>query len=173
MISFTSITRQNSGWLFTWQPTGANYYRVVLQGEEIGQTIASSYSFSRPEWAGYPPPLEVVEEDELALSEKYSPFRILQWYRSQGAILYPIEEEVDAGWEARSSVHQTVDWVYTFKTPRLRDQVFYTFRVRALDDIQQYSGALIFDDLIVTTPDFDETLHGVGWDKPNLSLVVG
>jgi hypothetical protein len=81
VIPFTSITRLAGGkWRFDWVPTGADLYRVVLNGLFIQSIDAPPLDLGAHGSDHEPPPIELVEDDGVVLSEKFSPYFILEWW---------------------------------------------------------------------------------------------
>lgn len=174
-IQFTSITkRSDSTWQFVWNDTGASYYRVILYGVQVGQVTSENYIHQDPGWDEYPPPLEVVEEDELALSEIHRPYFRAQWYATPGATFYQMEEflPVHNFWRRRNRLAENNLPVYTWTSARLEDETSYVYRIRSGDDIEQMSDGLTFSVFVVTPPRFRETEVAVKYEEALLSVVV-
>jgi hypothetical protein len=131
-LTFQSIVRVVSGeWLFTWNSTGAAYYRVVLHGHEIGNTNTNSYTYNLPILvdSSEPPPIEVVEEKKLAVSELNLPYMILQWYGVVGAVSYRVYQQEGLSFVLRETFANVPQFMYTFITSLLSDEMEHKFRV--------------------------------------------
>src|SRR5688500_6165334 len=93
MIQFTTIRKNADGtWTFDWTSTGADEYRIIYQGVEIDVAITNSYSCDLHGFTNEPPAIEVVEDDELALSEENTPYIIFQWYPNRNAHHYEVQK---------------------------------------------------------------------------------
>lgn len=152
MIPFTSIQRDSQDqWVFTWASTGAAYYRVILHGVQVDRVTDPTYTYGFDDYDEYPPPLEVVEEDDLALSEQHVPFLVMQWYRVDCA-QYMIEEWDDPDWVERYYVAETGAAVYTLATPALPDGTFGVYRVIPMGTLEDEGEELEYNITVVCPP---------------------
>lgn len=168
-LPFTSIVlNSDKSWTFTWAPTSAVYYRVVLWGVELARGTFTSFNFDRNEYRKYPPPLEVVEtvieevetEDdvlevevaELAVSEQHSPYFVIQWYQDLTADAYLVEQYVEGEWRTVRRVNETGLWVYTYTSQVLEDDTTYHLRVTAEGELGDKSDPVSFTKFVVTPP---------------------
>lgn len=171
MISFATITlNDDKTWKFTWADTGADYYRIVLYGMEIGTTELLEYTHLQPGWEDFPPFIEVAEEEEQTLSERNLPYLVLQWYRSDTALYYEVQQLVDAEWVTRFIQEEVGSWVYTIQTANLEDETLHQFRVYAYDLMEQQSSELEFRVFIVRVPTIDQTTIDIGYANPNIVI---
>lgn len=155
MIYFTSIVQQSNGsWQFTWTPTAAPYYRVILYGKQIsGQLTSPTYNFNLPHYEKFPPSLEIAEGSTLALSELYPPYLTMQWYDVVGCFMYEVDERKSGNWVKITSIVETGTLpVYTYITPLLADETSYRFQVMALSKAMEPSTPMEFDEFVVTPP---------------------
>lgn len=154
-ITFTTIKQATTGeWLFTWASTGAAYYRIVLHGHEIANTVGTSYTFNLPISSNIntPPPIEVVAERDLAVSEFNLPYMILQWYGVANAVSYRLYELVDASWVLKDTFANQQQFLYTFTTSILADETDAKFRVVAVNEVGMESSPLAFAYKVVRPP---------------------
>lgn len=153
-IRFDSILKNADGtWVFAWSETGN--FRVVLYGIELTRTSASTYLFSGIQgFDTFPPPLEVVPAGELALSEQFKPYVVIQWYRDADAATYLIQKSPDGSsdWVTVGAVHESGQWVYTYRSPVLDDVTTYHWQVIAESVIGNQSMARKYDAYVVTPP---------------------
>jgi hypothetical protein len=161
-------------WVFTWSDSGAASYRLVLNGNLIDTTEDLEYTFALPGYDSYPPPLEVVDDGDLAMSEKNRPFLVMQWYRSEGATYYEVQENVSGTWTRRAVITDlgALQWVYTMRTPTLDDQTDYSFRVVAIGTVGDSDGDLNFNATIVRPPTLAEDSIEVGYDDSTGSVTI-
>jgi len=176
MIQFTSIVQFQPGqWRFDWVDTAATYYRVVLNGQVIEESVLNNYYLSTvPGFSQLPPPLEVVEETELALTEQYPLSITFQWYAtSSGAYDYVIQQKVLGVWTTKNVLLATGRWVYTVTTPFLEDQSTAEWRVLARNSIGDLSDPLAFKRHIVRPPNQPTSADiVVGYDEGSGDLVI-
>lgn len=161
-LPFTSITFDSDiSWSFTWADTGATLYRVVLNGVFLDRVTTNSYISTIPGYETYPPPIEVVEDGSLALSEMHPPYIIIQWYGGTAlAAFYDVREwnAVTSEWDSRAQIIPTpLKTVYTIQSPRLDDETTYLYEVVAVDSIDQESTGVEYAIDVVCPPKFDET----------------
>lgn len=180
-ILFTNILpRPNGAWLFTWAPVdGALSYRVILFGRVLNPALASTqylYNQAIPaEYSTYPPPLEVVTDSDVAVSEIYKPFVILQWYGSQSNIrvaYYAIQQFISGSWRDGNRIPENGSYVYTLTTPVLTDGVTYNFRIVAVGPNGQESCTLPFQIVMVCNPRLVEPSIDISYDDASQSVLV-
>lgn len=165
----------NGGWFFEWSSTGAEYYRIVLQGREIDKVAdipssMQSYTYQGANFIAYPPPLEIVPSDAgMADSEINKPFLIIQWYGVE-ASYYAIQELIDADWRDMFRIEEIGAQVYSWSTPLLADQTTHNYRVLAYNSIEQASTPLEFDIDVVTPPEFVDTDFTIDYVGTNIVL---
>lgn len=152
-ITFTDV-RQTSdrSWVFTWADTGADVYRVVLFGVLVGTTSRLTWVWDGNGFLNSPPPLEVVEDGELALSELYPPYLAVQWYQEPGAESYTVEEYRSSSWAEVASIDEQGTWVYSYVTQTLTDGYLEKLRVTAYDDLGNPSAPEGFTMTVLTAP---------------------
>jgi hypothetical protein len=166
MIRFTSISRTASkSWLFTWDDTGGPY-RVVLFGLEIARTDSPQYVFSSMgTYMDYPPPIEVVKDGELAVTEEYPPDLVVQWYRVPGASSYRVEEYVGGQWVFAANVVQNRNTVFTHQTGPREDQTDIDIRVAAVNELEDIGAYQQYHKFNVTAPAPASPDVSVGYDS--------
>lgn len=154
-IPFTQVEYLDGNWVFTWA-SGLGSVRVVLWGEELTTTSDNTYTYSFSMYSSEtePPPIEVVADGELAVSEKNPGCLTLQWYRSAGSAFYRIEYKQGGTWHVAGSLpDDSLVGVNSFVTPLLNDQTVAEWRVIAVDDNQRESDPLPYVWMIVRPPD--------------------
>lgn len=154
MITFTSISKAAGGvWRYTWASTGASIYRVVLNGEVIEETTNLFYEHAIPSRNGMPPPIEVMPDNQAAVSEQNRPYMVIQWYPVPCAFYDVDIKKANGDWERLTTVAETGLWVYTVVSALLDDETIYQFRLSAVDENKQRSGYLNFSMAVVRCPD--------------------
>lgn len=178
-LPFTSITKRDDGvWVFTWDDTGADYYRVVYRGHFITKVGAvgnpsTTYIHEMPGSSPYPPHIEVVEKGKKALTEQNVPFLRIQWIRVHDAVAYRIDKWNGAAWAKDQTVAQNDNaFVYSIDTPILDDVTEYQYRVRAMDLLEQFSTALEFTIFVVRPPNFLESDVDVYYTAAGTTITV-
>lgn len=156
MIIYNSITQQTDGsWLFSWA-SGLGDVRLVLFGQLIEETNGTSYEFAQnQQYADYPPPLEIVLADELALSEQNICFLNLQWHRSpcdHYSIRY-YEPSTDTWRQFDIVADDAGSDVFTYTTPTISDQITTQWRIVPIDGDNREAPPLQFNAFIVRPPD--------------------
>lgn len=150
MIQFITITRNAGGtWTFTWSSTGANFYRVILWGVELARVSETTYTYGMQTTSPFPPPLEVVSEQEEALTELYQPYLLMQWYGEPNVQQYLIQKQVGATWQTVKTLQEVGSWLYSYQTPPLPDDTTHTYRVIAEDKVGNQSVPKIFSRHVV------------------------
>lgn len=172
MIQFDSITlREDRRWAFAWTDTGAAYYRIVLNGVEVDRIETNAYVYDG--YSPYPPALEVMEEDEIATSEKNSPYFTMQWHDVTNVSNYVISEQIGAAWKQQTVLIDSPSiWVYTVQTPKLNDETLYTFKLESADSIGQRSDPQIYQIFVVRPPDPPNGAIAVDYDEDSQSIVI-
>lgn len=179
-IQFTScVFQENGSWLFEWDAVGgATEYRIILEGNEIDSVEDPEYTFTgpmRPGWAGdYPPPLEVMVDDNLAPSEINKPFLLVQWYQEDGADAeyYSFDEYLSGSWSNRIIQDENGSWVYSIQTPTLADETLFIYRVIGYGSIQQPTDAQGYRIFVVRPPTFADTSIEVSYDDDLEEIVI-
>lgn len=147
-VAFTAITRNADGtWTFTWAGTGP--FRVVERGSLLDIVTASPYR-SRPSTT--PPALEIVLEDEVALSEQYPPRVRIQWYQDPEASSYTVERDTGSGYATAKSISEEGKPVSEYTTPKGADGDEILLRVKAVGEFGDVSTAVEYEGKIVTLP---------------------
>lgn len=154
MIAFTGITLNADGsWAFTWANDSAAYWRVVLAGAVIASNLTTpSYTWIGPGYPEFPPPLEVVDTTNLALSEQYSSIFTLQWYAVPNAAYYQVQQYTGGVWNTIATISDLSQWVYTYSTPVLVDGTTYQLRVAACDALGDQGTPRQYTRLVVCPP---------------------
>lgn len=170
-LIITKVEKQTSGqWRFEWTDTGADVYRITYRGHEITEVVGTSYDLELPWGKNYPPPLEIVPDDETAISEIHPPYMTPQWYRSAGADHYRVEQESGASWLFKADIADNGQWVYTYDTVTLDDETTYKFRVLASGTLSNFSDDIWFRRKIVRPP--DPVTVNVTWASGNLTIAA-
>lgn len=157
-LPITSIVRNSDGtWTFAWTATLATYYRVVLFGQQLAvvtsptyTTVGISIGQSYPK---FPPPVEVVEQVLLALSETYQPSIYVQWYGTPGVSYYELQAFVGGVWTKIQRFSESGQWIYTWQSPVLSDETTYQYRVVAVDSLGNQSTPRLYTINMVRLPD--------------------
>ncbi len=167
MLLNLSWLRTGSGWTVSWPDAGADYYRVVLWGEELARVVGTSY---RWDGQGVPPPLEVVPAGDLALSEVYSPRPPIQWYAGD-AESWTVQELLGS-WRPVATLRPGGLWFTGYRTPRLVDGSSHSYRVFALNGYGNASPAETYSVLVVCPPEPPDGTITVSYDEGSGSVVV-
>lgn len=173
MIQFTNIfLREDKLWQFEWTDTGAEYYRAILQGEQINTAPieTNEFVYPYPGWEQFPPPLEIVEEEEESLSEQNLPFLVMQWYKEDGTAYYEVQEDVGGVWTTRAIIMEEDIWVYTQQTPPLADETTHNYRIRAVDIYEERSTDLLFRKFVVKPPTLSPLALSITYSEPNIVI---
>lgn len=166
-VPFTSIVQQgDTTWTFSWATTSAVSYRIVLFGQQIDTTTTNSYNFSFPGYEKYPPPLEIMADNQVALSEQFQPFLTMQWY-GETCDYFSVSEFVSSVWNMVNTVMENGTTVYTVQTPLLNDGETHQYGIAAVTNevpstMQQY---LI---TVVTPPDWVDGSVSFSYSGGNL-----
>ncbi len=158
-LPITAIVLQTDlSWAFYWTNTAATYYRAILNGQEIGVASGSPYYFTLPGYKAFPPPLEIVEESNLALSEIYPANLAIQWYQVSPKVdHYEVDLWTGSAWQLFKTVNESGLPVYTVQPQNLKDETTNQYQVVAADAIGNSSTGLPFETYIVTPPILDES----------------
>lgn len=160
-LPLTSVVRGDGlVWSFTWADTGADSYRIIIRGFLVAVVTSPTYIYNLPGYESSPPPIEVVEEGQLALSEIDRPFLVLQWWPVDCGF-YEVAEYINTAWVRQAIVIENRNALYSIQTPFLTDETLYQFRVNAVSSVQGRSDPIDFKEFIVTPP------------QPPLNIVVG
>jgi hypothetical protein len=152
-LQFTSITvNSDRTWTFAWADTGADSYRVVLYGVELAVVTDTTYTWDREGFTNFPPPVEVVEEGDVAESEVYQPYLLIQWYKEPFAASYSVQEFQTSQWNQINTAVDTGEWVYSYQTRTLEDGTQEKLRVLALDELDNVSAARGFTKDVLANP---------------------
>lgn len=170
-IPYVVTQLQRSTWQFIWIAVGAKVYRIVLDGVLIDTITASSYVLTLPKFEDTPPPIEIVPDDQLALSEKNISRLTLQWYGVTGAVYYQIRRKVGGNLLPITGVKANGSWLYTFITPLQDDESFAEFQITAVDEYEQESAPLIFHHPVVRCP--DEVFPQIDYNQSTQQLTIG
>lgn len=152
-IPFTGVTYADGSWTYTWA-SGLGTVRVVLWGTLLTTTTGNTYTYTSALYASAEdaPPVEVVLDGELAVSEYNASYLILQWYRVECAY-YQVQFKVGSTWTDAGSIHDDpLIWIYTHITPLLEDQTVAVWRVVAFDENQRECDPLAYEYKIVRPP---------------------
>lgn len=168
----TIVFQSDKTWLFSWASTGDPSYNVVLEGKILQQVSTTSYNFKLPHYDRFPPPLEIVPSTKLALSQKFIPFAVIQWYGEPSASYYQVDEQEGSSWTTRQTVKETGGTVYTFVSPVLADESFHTYRVRAFNSIGVPSAPLEFTFLVVTPKRHADGHFALSYNRFTLNLEI-
>jgi hypothetical protein len=158
VITFQVIQRQQDGsWLFQWEGT-ADLWRIVLNGKEISTVTEPEYIFSLPGYEETPPPLEIVASSSLALSERNTPFIVLQWHGVECAC-YEVKQLVNESWVTRKNINEAGKEIYSYQTSVLTDCAESNFKIVPVNSYEYEGEALEFSAYIVRPPDEPETIQ--------------
>lgn len=157
MIQIQSIVLLPGGiWRYTWNTTGADFYRIVLDGRTIATVVGTSYDYLRG--GTYPPPLEIT--DGLADSEKYQSYLTIQWYPAPGASSYTVQR-YNSTWSDIISMLESGSPLYQYTTLLLDDVSTYRFRILSYNSIGQVSQEVSHTIYVVRPPTLVETSYKV------------
>lgn len=179
MITFDTITRNYDGsWTFDWTTTGAGSYRIVLEGSLLVEILGPPYVFRGSGYPTDPPALEVTEvteDTDLADSELYQPYMVIQWYRNLLAKAYSVEKYDGSNWVGFKVVQEKGKaGAYRVRTLILPDESTDLFRVRCVDSLEEYSVPIEYNAFIVCPPQFAPTEEVViDYDPGTTSVTVG
>lgn len=152
-VNFDSILKNADGsWSFAWSGTGP--WKVVLYGEVLSASQTdSAYRWVGGEFSDFPPPIEVVLDTELAISERFKPYVVIQWY-DEDADRYIVQSSPDgiASWTDVMSFRDDGSWVYTYRSQILLDGRTYYWRVVAESSVGNQSVARKYRVTSVTPP---------------------
>lgn len=153
MILFTSIIQNSDkSWTFVWNTIpGVPYWRVILYGNQLAKITVNTYTASIPNYINFPPPIEVAQGDILTLSETYQPYIILQWY-GEVCFFYLIQQYLNSSWTTIARVVESGQWIHTFQTAILPDEMASTFRIIAVDSLGNQSAPREFINYVVRPP---------------------
>lgn len=152
-LRLTTIRQAVTGeWVFSWTSTGAAWYRIILGGREIDSVTSPTYTFNLPITGEDPPPIEVVAERDLAVSEFNLPYIILQWYAVTTASTYRLYELSGDSWVLKDTFANNQQFLYTFTTTNLADETTARFRLVAVNEFGVESTPLGFSYKVVRPP---------------------
>jgi hypothetical protein len=149
------VQNPDGTWTFSWTSTGAPSYNIVLNGLLLNNTAGNTYTWAGTAYQTSPPPLEIVPlvtGRELALSQRWKPYLIMQWYGEPAAAGYTVQFFSGGQWVNVITISETGQWLYTYQTPMLTDETTYQFRVFAFDQYGNQSVARTFTRYVVTPP---------------------
>jgi hypothetical protein len=152
-IPFTQVVYEEGVWTYTWA-SGLGLVRVVLWGELLATTEDNAYTYTAALYLSNTdaPPIEVVFDGGLAISERNACYLVLQWYRVD-CDQYEVEFKVGENWRnAGSILDDSLITLYTHITPLLEDQVIAEWRVTAVDGNKRESIPLDYSYKIVRPP---------------------
>lgn len=173
MITFTTITKKGNGtWEFNWITTGADYYRVVLDGVLLDSPIAPPYTCKLSGWNDEPPPIELVESDDLAESEENLPYLLIQWWPEREAYYYEVQQYVNSSWTNRNRIMENGSAFYSVRTRVMEDEEVTEWRVIAFNRIDVASDPINYTALIVSPPTILMGETEVGYNSSITSIVV-
>lgn len=169
-LPFTSIVREpDASWTYTWDETGAATFRVILRGVQIATVINSVFNYSTLGPPTEPPPLEVVEINQLAESEVYQPRFTVQWYATDDASRYVVQRKSGSSWVGVANVIESGQWVYTYVSPPLEAGVRAEFRVVTISNTDDTSEPRLYARLLACNPEPPNVR--ISYTNPN--VVVG
>jgi hypothetical protein len=172
MITFTNITRNAGGtWTFSWDSTGADFYRVVLSGVEIARITTTTYTWGLQTSSLFPPALEVAEEDEQTLTEKFQPYLLLQWYGEPEVQQYLVQQLVGSDWQTVKTLQEVGSWVYSYRSPTLPDETTCNYRVIAEDRLGNQSDPREFLRYVVRPPDPPDGKVRAVYESGNITIL--
>ena len=126
---------------YTWSGTAP--YDVWQDGIKVlDQTTLTQYIAQTLDGSTNPlPAIEVLDDTDTTTAQSYrfSPRVTFQWRGQADALVYLIQEYVDAEWTTRAAAVETGDGYYQFTTAALDDVTTATWRVRP-QDANGYSG---------------------------------
>lgn len=177
MIQFTSIEMTRRGtWIFKWADAGAPFYRVVLFGRLVAEVEGLEFEYGKDDFGDDPPLLEVVKDDELALSEINPPFLIMQWWPQDDTAYYDIERKTQgfgSAWVPFREVTERQFPVYTQQTKLHPSEEIAEYRIHAVNIVNVPSDTQEdFKQMIVTPDDFRRSDREVSYDKGTTSIVI-
>jgi hypothetical protein len=169
-IAIQTITlNPDRSWTFTWNSTGASYYRAVLYGTQLAKVTSTSYTWKGQGYALFPPPVEIVAQGYQALSECFIPFTIIQWY-GQTCSSYQIQQLVNGSWQIVDVLSEVGLWIYTYQTIIQSNETQYSYQVVAVDSVGNTSTPVQFVRYVVCPPTTPDGLVTVSYLKPNLVI---
>lgn len=134
MITDHSVAREPSGtWLFTW-PAGISPYSIWLDGEElVASQTALFYEYEGTDFPDEAPPLEILEDGDVAENETFPPHAIVQWRSDQAAAAYEVQQKIDSVFIVVVAIMERGEGYLSWISPPLDDVTVHDFRVLALD----------------------------------------
>lgn len=152
-LPFTSIIRNYDGtWKFQWSDTGNGPYRIILYGIEVDEVDEVEYDWVGNGFKAYPPPIEVIEDGEVAVSEVNNPSFLIEWNRVEDAAGYSIERYIGSAWTRVESLDETGQATYSYQTPPLANDTVCQLRVLAEDEFGNQSAPVYFTKTIIAAP---------------------
>lgn len=157
-IPFTSVSFEDGAWTYTWDAdSGDGPFRVVLWGVLLDVIDENSFTYSSVMFNSDTdaPPVEVVAEGELAVSERNRCYLILQWHRVD-CDRYDVEYrqgESGSTWSGAVSIQDDpLMEIRTYITELLEDQETIEWRVIAIDENKREGEPLNYSWKIVRPP---------------------
>ncbi len=167
------IKNAAGGWVFTWLSTGASFYRVVLWGILLSKQTTLTFTYNGQDFRTFPPPLEVVAEDTEALSEKFSPLFLVQWYGQANTLQYVVQQyNTGSGlWDTVATIKDNGSAVYSYRSPVQADQTTIQFRVFAENRVGLVSASQLYQKLIVCPPKPTDSTVQIGYTGSQISVL--
>jgi len=151
-MQFTKILNTESGWKFYWNADPTKRYKAVYKGVILEKNLTDSYVSFLPNFIEYPPPIEVIEENTFADSEKNLPFVLLQWYTVK-CNCFEVQEYLSGAWNSIGYIqYNSNTFIYSFKSKDLNEDRVYNLRVIAIDDVENTATPLAFVKDVVMPP---------------------
>ncbi len=153
MIPFSGIAYNDGVWTFTWAPAMGTV-RVILWGKLLLETTDNEFEYNSALYNNpiEAPPVEVVLDGELALSEDNICYLILQWHRVE-CRSYEIEYKKNSTWRSMGSVQDdSLITVQTYMTELLYDQEISEWRITAVDENKREGDPLNYSWFVVRPP---------------------
>lgn len=169
-LTFTSITQQlDQTWIFKWTATNATKYRIVLYGSELATITDTTYVPKIQGYSSFPPPIEVMENDDLALSEQFPPYLIIQWY-GEPCDYYIVEELVGTTWNVKKTINEIGSSVYSITTPILVDGSNHIYGIQAVSN-GLVSSVQRFMINVIASPIIDPAIE-IGYDPVVQNITI-
>lgn len=170
MIYPTVITKTDEGWLFEWT-AGTPPYQIWLNGLLLEDEITDEeYLCIQEGYEDIPPPIEILNDGDTIENQEYPPFITLQWLGNANAVMYEIQEYVNAGWIKRALIDEVGQGYYKYTTRSLIDASTAQWRVLSLDLKENEGTPLSFSVIIAKNPDPPEV--EIEYTKPNIVVSV-
>lgn len=166
-----TVKNADQSWTFSWTDTGASFYQIVLSGKEIAVVVGLTWTYQSIGFQSYPPPIEIAQENQLALSEAYKPYVLIQWYR-EDCSYYKVQKNTADGWITVSTLQESGSWVYSYVSQTLEDETTHEFRVIAVDETAGESEPRLYRISMVRPPDSPDGKIDVTYGSGITSLTV-